>query len=440
MTRPRGLATYGLITRAITPLVPAYLRRRAKRGKEDPSRLNERIGHPRMARPAGHLVWVHAASVGEALSVQAFIDALRAQRPGISVLFTTGTVTAARLLAHRLPPGAIHQFVPVDTPAAIEGFLDHWQPDYMVLVESELWPNLITRTRARGIRMALINARMSAASMRGWRWGGATARQITGSFDIVLAQDTAAAARFRQLGAHNVHAVGNLKADVPPPPAPPALLGEVTGIVAGRPAWLAASTHAGEERTIAQAHALLKQAIPGLLTIIVPRHPERGAQISQLLTDMQLTHARRSTGERVTARTDIYLADTLGELGGFFRILTIVFMGGALVRAGGHNPIEPALLGAALLTGPHTHNFTEFYAAFEHNQACETVHDAASLAAAVGRLMADGALAGQRVSAAAETAGQLTGALQKTLDQLLPLLDAAMPHAGTAATMRHASS
>ncbi len=420
-----GLGVYRGLTRLLAPLVPAYLRRRMKRGKEDPVRLGERLGTPGLARPAGHLVWLHAASVGESLSILTLIDRILAARADLTLLVTSGTVTSAKLLGKRLPERALHQFVPVDTPKAVAGFLDHWRPDAAVLVESELWPNLITMTRARGIPMALINARMSASSERGWGWWASAARSITGSFDLVLAQDETAAARLRRLGATDAKAVGNLKVDAAPPPAPDGLMGDLTRFLAGRAAWVAASTHSGEERIIADTHQLLKKAVPGLLTVIVPRHPERGPEIARMLREMDLDVARRSTGDRVTGRTDIYLADTLGELGGFFRILTIVFMGGSLVRVGGHNPIEPALLGAAILTGPHVHNFEDIYRAFAAGKACETVSDAPSLAAAIGRLMSDGALAGARLTAAAQTAGSLTGALEATLTHLLPFVDAA---------------
>lgn len=429
-----GLAIYRGLTRLLTPLIPAYLRRRITRGKEDPARMGERLGTPGLARPAGHLVWLHAASVGESLSILTLIDRILAARPDLTLLVTSGTVTSAQLLGKRLPQRALHQFVPVDTPSAVAGFLDHWRPDAAVLVESELWPNLITMTRARNIPMALINARMSASSERGWGWWSNTARSLTGSFDLVLAQDETAAARLQRLGARNAKAVGNLKVDAAPPPAPDGLMGDLTRFLAGRAAWVAASTHSGEERIIADAHELLKKAIPGLQTVIVPRHPERGPEIARMLREMDLDVARRSTGDRVTGRTDIYLADTLGELGGFFRILTIVFMGGSLVRVGGHNPIEPALLGAAILTGPHVHNFEDIYRAFAARKASETVTDARSLAAAIGRLMSDGVLAGARVTAAAETAGSLTGALEATLADLLPFIDAAtggMPDART---------
>ncbi|MDW3099008.1 MAG: 3-deoxy-D-manno-octulosonic acid transferase [Alphaproteobacteria bacterium] len=420
-----GLGIYRGLTRLLAPLIPAYLRRRMTRGKEDPVRMGERLGTPGLARPAGHLVWLHAASVGESLSILTLIDRILAARPDLTLLVTSGTVTSAQLLGKRLPERALHQFVPVDTPNAVSGFLDHWRPDAAVLVESELWPNLITMTRDRNIPMALINARMSASSERGWGWWSNAARTIASSFDLVLAQDDTAAARLQRLGATSAKAVGNLKVDAAPPPAPDGLMGDLTRLLAGRAAWVAASTHSGEEHIIADTHQLLKKAIPGLLTVIVPRHPERGPEIARMLREMDLEVARRSTGDRVTGRTDIYLADTLGELGGFFRILTIVFMGGSLVRVGGHNPIEPALLGAAILTGPHVHNFEDIYRAFAAHKASETVSDAPSLAAAVGRLMSDGVLAGARVTAAAETAGSLTGALEATLADLLPFIDAA---------------
>lgn len=419
-----GLAAYRWVTRLMAPLAPVLLRRRARRGKEDAARLGERLGHAGADRPRGRVLWIHAASVGESLSVLPLIARLAQAHPDAALLVTTGTVTSACLMADRLPKGAVHQFVPVDTPQAVASFLDHWRPEAGIFVESELWPNLILGARARGIPLALVNARMSASSVRGWRWWTAAARALTGSFALVLAQDETSATRLTLLGARGVRNAGNLKVDAPPPPASDALLTEVSAIAAGRPAWVAASTHPGEERLVAEAHRRLSAMQPDILTVIVPRHPERGSEIRRMLEAEGHRVAQRSAHDAVLPATGIYLADTLGELGGFFRVLTITFMGGSLVRAGGHNPIEPALLGAALLSGPHTHNFSDIYRRFTGADACETVTDAASLAAAVARLMADGALAGARVQAAAQVAGSLTGALETTLEALAPFLAA----------------
>lgn len=424
------LGIYRALTGIMAPLVPVLLRRRAARGKEDTDRIGERLGHAGCLRPAGALLWLHAASVGESLSVLPLIERLARAHPAASLLVTTGTVTSARLMGARLPAGAMHQYVPVDTPQAVGRFLDHWRPDAAIFVESELWPNLILLARARGIPLALVNARMSAASIRSWRRWRQAARVLTGSFALVLAQDETSAMRLKLLGAEAARNAGNLKADTPPPPAPDALLADLSGLLSGRPAWIAASTHPGEERIAADAHRLLQRMQPDILTVIVPRHPARGAEIRRMLEADGHSVAQRSAGDALLPSTSIYLADTLGELGGFFRLLTITFMGGSLVRVGGHNPIEPALLGAALLAGPHVHNFSDIYRHFHAIDACETVTDAASLAAAVARLMADGRLAGARVQAAAEAAGGLTGALEATLAALAPMLAARLGTGG----------
>ena len=331
---------YRAATPPLGPLVYLYLKRRLKRGKEDPVRFRERQGLPGKVRPPGPLVWIHAASVGEATAMLALIERLLRERPALQILVTTGTVTAARLLETRLPSRAWHQFAPVDLPHWIGRFLDHWRPDLALWVESELWPNLVWETHARGVSMVLLNGRLSARSYMRWRWFPGLIGPVLGAFALCLAQDRVQAERLRSLGASKIAVAGDLKAAADALPVDALQLENLRQQIGRRPVWLAASTHAGEEEIVADVHREIALIRPDLLTMIVPRHPGRGDAIARMLTDRGLQPARRRHGEPITGRTDIYLADTMGELGLFYALAGISFVGGSLVAKGGHNPFE----------------------------------------------------------------------------------------------------
>jgi 3-deoxy-D-manno-octulosonic-acid transferase len=420
-------ALYRSLTTAAAPLVVLYLNARCRRGKEDGGRLGERFGIAAAVRPSAPLVWLHAASVGEASSVLALIERILAERPGIEVLMTTGTVAAARLAADRLPARTQHQFVPVDVPRAVERFLDHWHPDLAIWVESELWPNLVLATRRRGIPMLLANARLSARSLARWRVLPGLVRPVLDAFALCLAQDEVQAGRFRRLGAAPVASVGDLKAAAAPLVADPAVLGALRRQVGDRPVWLAASTHQGEEEIAAAAHVRIARDNPGLLTIVAPRHPVRGRAIADMLSIRGLSVARHSAQEAIAADTDIYLADTLGELGLFFRLAGIAFIGGSLVGKGGHNPFEAARLGCVVLHGPDMANCAAMAAALHDADAALTVGDAESLAGAVSLLLGDRAERARRAEAAVRIAAAGGGALDAVLDRFAPWLDAIEP-------------
>ncbi|MDE0391184.1 MAG: 3-deoxy-D-manno-octulosonic acid transferase, partial [Rhodospirillales bacterium] len=363
-----------------TPFIDAWLAHRRRRGKEDRARFGERLGRPSLPRPEGRLVWMHGASVGESISLLPLVARLREALPDIQVLITSGTVTSAQLLRERLPAGVQHQFVPADRPGAVRRFTRHWQPDLAVWVESELWPNLILETAARGCPMLLLNGRMSDRSNARWRRAPQLSRPLLAAFDSVLAQTEADAERFRALGARNVAVRGNLKNDAHPLPANEkgvAVLGQAIG---ARPCWAAASTHEGEEEIVAESILALRRTFPDLLTILAPRHPERGDTTAELLERSGLATVRHSTGGAIAPGTAVYLVDTMGELGLIFRLASIAFVGGSLAPHGGHNPLEPARLDCALVTGPHTENFTEAYAALEDASAVSRVSDARTLA------------------------------------------------------------
>lgn len=417
-----GLAAYRLATRALGPLLPLLLARRMRSGKEDTRRLGERLGIASIARPPGPLVWIHGASVGEALSVLTLIARLRRARADLNVLVTTGTVTSARLMEERLPEGALHQFAVLDHPDYTARFLDHWKPDLAVWIESEFWPNMIVAAHERGIPLALVNARITEKSFRGWRRFPALIADLLGRFSVVFAQDKASAARLAALGARGVIAPGNLKHDAEALGAHEADLAALRAAIGARPLWLAGNTHDGEEKIAADVHARLARQRPDLLTFIVPRHPARGAAIAAELRRRGFAVARRTEGEAIESATQIYLADTLGELGIFYRLAGIVFIGGTLSDTGGHNPFEPARLGAALIAGPVDYNFAEAYATFEEANALVRVADGAALADAVAMLLDDDATREARATAAERVASQSGGATARTAEALLALL------------------
>ncbi len=383
------LAVYRGLTTLAAPALRLMLRRRVARGKEIADRLPERRGIDPTPRPAGRLLWLHAASVGETVSLLPVLATLPAD---LAILLTTGTVTSAALLERRLPELGLadrvrHRFVPLDVPRWVARFLDHWRPDAAALVESEIWPNLITACAARRIPLALVNARLSPSSAANWARLPGLARTLFGSFDRVLAQSAADAARLNALGAPASSVTGNLKYAAPPLPAGPAELARLTTLLAARPAWLAASTHPGEDAPIRAVHERLAPHYPGLLTIIVPRHPERGPDVAAAMAGLPVT--RRALGEDPPPTAGIYIADTLGELGLFYRLAPIAFVGRSLGAAGGQNPLEPARLGAAVAVGPAVHNFADIVPALAAAGALTQVPDADALAAFVARMLDD---------------------------------------------------
>lgn len=416
------LALYRAVATALGPAIDAYLRRRIARGKEDPARIAERRGVPGCPRPAGRLAWLHAASVGESVALLPLVERLRADRPDLTVLVTTGTVTSAATMARRLPEGAIHQFVPVDRPAWVRRFLAHWRPDVAIWVESDLWPVLVTEARAAGVRLALVDARMSEGAFRRWHRAGRLARPLFAPFERVLASSESQAGRFRQLGCPDVRFVGNLKAAGAPPPVDAVAAATLAGAIAGRPAWLAANTHPGEDTVVLDAHSRLAAARPDILTVLAPRHPDRGAAVAALAADAGLTVARRSLGELPGPGTALYVADTLGEMGALYATLPVTFLAGSLVPVGGHNPIEPAHAGTALLLGPRMPNNRDSADALIAAGAARPVTDAESIADAVAGLLADPAAVDRMAAAARRVAADGRAGLDRIVAALLPLL------------------
>jgi len=416
---------WGAAATLAAPGLRLLLRVRLARGKEAPGRLPERCGVDPAPRPPGRLLWLHAASVGETTSVLSVLALLLEKAPDLTVLFTTGTVTAARLLGQRLAPEQSarvrHRFVPLDVPAWTARFLDHWRPDAGAFLESELWPNLLTACRARDIPLMLLNARLSPRSFARWRRVPGLAGELLGGFALVHARSDADAERLRSLGARRVEAPGDLKFAAPPLPYDPEELARLRAMLMDRPVWLAASTHPGEEALVFAVHRRVAGRYPDLLTILTPRHPERGAAIAAEAAPLAVT--RRSLGEGPPAGPGVWLADTLGELGLWYRLAPIAFVGRSLIApGGGQNPLEPARLGCAVVVGPHTGNFEAHVGLLQEAGALAVVPDADGCAGFVEDMLAEPAMraaVGGRAEAALRRQGRL---VEQSAEAVLTLL------------------
>lgn len=348
----------------IAPILKYYLHYRCKIGKEDPIRLKERMGFATLPRPVGKLICFHAASVGEVVSIFPVINAVQRLNPQQEILLTTGTLTSAQIVYNWLKEESKrsskirHQFIPLDSMGWVRRFLDYWHPDVIVLVESELWPNLILQSYKNGIVLALINARLSDKTVKAWRHFPKLAHDILSCFQQVFARSEKDRQNFLQFEI-KAECHGDLKQIAPELPVDLSALEHLRQVIQNRPIWLAASTHAEEEAVIVNVHKKLTQEWPNLWTIIVPRHPQRGDKIIKQLGFMP----RRSLNQ-YPDHSGLWLCDTLGELGLFYRLADIVFMGNSLnvtSKGGGHNPFEPARLHCALATGLRIENFVDAY-------------------------------------------------------------------------------
>jgi 3-deoxy-D-manno-octulosonic-acid transferase len=417
---PATLRLYRMLTKAAAPLAPTVLSYRLKRGKEHGTRLPERRGESSVPRPEGPLVWLHGASVGEITAVFPLIERIRAR--DLNVLVTSGTVTSAGIAQKRLPSEVIHQFAPLDVPQFAARFLDHWKPDLALFVESDLWPNVILAVSERRIPLILVNGRLSERSFDRWRLAPRTIGALLSRFDLCLAQSSDDGARYTGLGAPRIATSGNLKLDVPAPPADEDKLAALREAIGDRPVIAAASTHPGEEAIVIDAHRRLKHSFPGLLTLIAPRHPERGPGIADIAKVSGLSATLRSRDQLPLTSTDIYVADTLGELGLIYRLARIVFVGGSLVSHGGQNPIEAVKLGAAVLHGPHVSNFTEIYGTLDAAGGAEEVTDSSKLTLRIGAWLKDPEARQSVADKALKSMDVLTGALDRTVAAIEPYL------------------
>ena len=416
------MSIYRIVTSLGFPLIRFYLSRRLAMGKECRLRFTERLGNASLPRPEGLIIWVHGASIGESLSMLPLIERLRADHPEWKILVTTGTVTSASLMVERLPEGAFHQFIPVDRVAYIYKFFNHWRPDLALWTESEFWPNIISIAATLKIPMVLLNGRISKKSLKNWRIFPSLIKEILSAFSLCLGQSDEDALRLSELGATNSKCIGNLKFATPPLTADQKALKNLSVLVGQRPCWLASSTHKGDEEIVGRIHKNIKAKQSNILSIIVPRHPVRGLEIARALRGMGLKVALRSTNASLKTTTDIYIADTLGELGLLYRLVPIVYIGKSLVSVGGQNPLEAARLDCAIVFGSRMDNFKEITAKLTKNNACIEVSDEAGLLKTIKRLMENPKECRQLATAARRVTNEQSNVLEAVVHELQPFL------------------
>lgn len=381
---------YRTLSIILFPFLELYIFFRASKKKEDKKRLKERFGKSTKDRPVGDLIWVHAVSVGETNSVLILVDELLKKFPQSSILFTTTTLTSAAIVAAKLPEfhgRVIHQFLPVDSYICVKDFLTFWEPSKVFFVESEIWPNLIYESRVIGAEVFLVNARMSKKSAERWYFASKLGFRVFDNFNLIFAQSEEDQKRFAELTNGEVLFFGNLKSQARDLSFDSDELEKLKLKIGARKYWLAASTHKGEEEFVIQSHRELKKSFPDLLTIIVPRHPNRADEIKALFGDINF--AQRSLGQNISDSTEIYLADSLGELGTFYRLAKFAFVGGSLFEIGGHNPFEAVKLGCGVISGRGVFNNKEIYSKLEENHACVMIDNAQQLTVTVHRFLQD---------------------------------------------------
>ncbi|MGH9915822.1 MAG: lipid IV(A) 3-deoxy-D-manno-octulosonic acid transferase, partial [Pyrinomonadaceae bacterium] len=412
--------TYRWVGAMAFPVVGAYVAFRASKGKEERGRQGERYGVASVARPTGPLVWVHAASVGETSAVTPLVETIVDM--GINVVLTTGTVTSAKMVQERLGDRVIHQYVPLDLKPAVDRFLSHWQPDLAVICESEIWPMTILELGLRRVPQVLVNGRLSDKSFASWQKRSSVAEALFENLAHVVAQSDIDGERFRALGARPVTVSGNLKVDTAVPPVVQSELEILQRQVGNRKTWAAISTHQGEEEVVAQFHHMLKVRHRDLLTIIVPRHPDRAPAIAEEIEKLGMKVALRSRGDIITPDTDIYLGDTIGEMGLYLRLTEIAFVGRSLLAQGGQNPLEPAMLKTAILSGRNVQNFRDSYQRLIKNGAAKLIRDKDMLAGAVNYLFNNPADRQIMIDAGVKTVEDMRGSLDLTMNALEPFI------------------
>ena len=348
----------------------------------------ERLGRASGVRPRGRLLWIHAASIGEAEAGLALMQTLHENLPILHVLLTTNAPDAACAMHGRLPAYACHQFAPLDTMRVVRRFLAHWKPDAAIFVESELWPNLLCES-AKRFPVALVNGKVSERTLRIWRWVRPFSRHVVGCFCMIVAQSEQHLERFRSLRSAPVCYAGNLKTMVRPLPANQRLLVDIESALQGRQCWLAASVRLGEEDFIAVAHKSIVARFPRAVLLVVPRHPHEGRKMLCRFRAVGLRAVLRSTSRQIEGSLQVYIADTIGELGLWYRVARIVLVGGTLIAHGGHNPLEAARLCCAIVVGPHTSNFQQIAEDMRAEKALVSLHSTRELGATIQRLLSD---------------------------------------------------
>ncbi len=379
---------YNTLIAILYPLViKRYINKRKENGKEDVKRFNERIGRPALKRPEGKLVWLHGASVGESVSMLPLIQKIIETYPDIHVMVTTGTVTSADVMNKRLPERAFHQFIPIDNPIFTTRFVKYWHPDVVLWFESEFWPAILSSIRRKNIPLILINGRISNKTFKRWQQFDFLSKELLSCFTLCLGQSEEDAYRLRVLGAKDAICLGNLKYAGLPLPIDEEKRNELLTQINNRPLWLASSTHNDEEVKVAKIHQRLLAKFPDLLLIIAPRHPNRGQEITDELHKLNMKTALRSANEKITAATNIYIADTIGEMGLWYDIANLVFIGGSLIPHGGQNFIEPSRVRDAVIVGPYMHNFTDAMNRAKKADAIMQINDTVELEELVSQLL-----------------------------------------------------
>lgn len=423
--RPTALFhLYKAVTALALPFAARHAVNKLRRAGISVTRAHERLGHATAQRRAGALIWCHGASVGEAKSVLPLMARIAVDHPEATLLLTSGTATSAQAIAHRLPCDAVHQFSPLDGTGPMQRFLRHWRPDLCVLVESELWPNLLDCCARAGIPVALLNARLSDKSAQGWKRFPATAAYVLRAIELAHCQDGRSRDHLRDLGLNMARQGANLKSMIGPPLISAQQVNTARTALQGRPIWVAASTHPGEEQAVLAAHKTLLGDHPSLCLILVPRHPERAGAVLDLIRTAGLSVAQRSKGGTLAQGAQVYLADTMGETDLWYTLSPIVFLGGSLTDVGGHTPFEPAAAHTAILHGPHYANFAETYAAFQIRDASVQVRDAQDLSQHIATLLTHPSRAAQLAANARPLAQSGDAALQDLAQQLFSLAKA----------------
>lgn len=381
------LRLYLLFSNVSGPIWRRTHKRRLARGKEVADRLPEKYGHYTQAPTSARVFWFHALSVGESFALLPLIERALKDMPDAEAVLTTSTASSIEALAKaQLPDRCTHVLLPIDTKAATRAFLDHWRPDLAAFAELDFWPRLMMETHARGVPMVLINSRMPAHNFHRRKKLGGMMRDILRLFSILLLQDEESRKNFAALGAPEgrMEVVGALKAAARPLPADPAELAHFQDVVQGRPVWCAAATERSEHGTMIDAHQIVSDALQSPLMILAPRFKEDADEAEALARAAFANVARRSLDQPLTPDTQVYIADTFGEMGLWYRLSPISFVGHSLTNGlEGKNPFEAAALGSAILSGSEVSYFLESYDALYSEGGCIQVTDANSLAEAV---------------------------------------------------------
>lgn len=415
------LRTYMVLRPLLQPLMWCVVARRAARGKDDPARAQEKLGRPSQDRPYGPLVWVHAVGLGEVLALRPLLAKMGELRPDVHFLVTSTARSSAQVFSRNLPPRVIHQFLPLDGPTYVTRFLDHWQPDVSIWSEQDLWPGAICDVARRDISLAYINARVSKEGFEKRRKFRSGFAHLMRMFAYVAAQDARSVDFLQRLGATEVQEVPSLKPAAAPLSVDTKTLATVREAVGERRVWVAASSHAPDEAVALAAHGRVLKGDPDALLIVVPRVPERGTEVCAAVEAAGVRFGQRSAGQELEATHQVYVADTLGELGLWYRVAQIALVGGSFGETQGHNPWEAIALGCPVTSGPNTGNFAADYARL---QDAGLAHCVAADASAAEHLSERVLLAGQANTShrAAELVADAQAAMNPLATNLLSLL------------------